>query len=194
MTLNGHGRRTCSQFIGIALCGTTCALAFANDAAFAAAHKRKPEKQSRRTEALLIQSMEQQWRNAVVGGDSSALEKLLSDDFLAISANGTLSDKRQYLQRIATHTIQLSSMDLMDLKIRVQQSSVVAVSQARVAGMLEGRPMNGVFRYTNIYSRDPAGTWRMTNFEATRMSKSAIDDDLSHGVPLADKPAAMNDH
>ncbi len=138
-----------------------------------AERKAKPIKESRRAEMRDIESMEQQWRTAIVSGDAISMEKLLADDFLAISARGTLLDKGQYLNRMSTHATKLASVDLMDLKIHVQPSSAVAVSQARISGMLEGRPIDGTFRYTKVYTRAPGGAWHMTNFEATRVSPAA---------------------
>ena len=143
-------------------------------------------KESRRVETRQIESMEEQWRNAVVKGDSSLLEKLLSDDFLAISARGTLSDKQQYMGRIASHTTQFSAFQLMDLKITVHQGSAVAVSQAHIAGVLEGKPIEGVFRYTKVYGRSAGGAWRMTNFEATRVS-AASTGEMDSGSPLREQ-------
>lgn len=151
--------------------------------------KAKPAKEGRRADTRQIEGMEQQWRNAVMQGDASALEKLLSDDFLAISARGTLSDKQQYLQRIAAHTTQFSTFELMDMKVRLQPGSAVAVSQAHIEGMLEGRPIQGTFRYTKVYARVPGGPWRMTNFEATRVSAPAAGTgDMNQGAPLTGRP------
>ena len=156
--------------------------------------KAKPVKESRRAETRDIESLEEQWRAAIVSGDATSMEKLLADDFLAISARGTLLDKGQYLNRMSTHATKLASVDLMDLKIRVQPSSAVAVSQARISGMLEGRPIEGTFRYTKVYTRGPGGAWHMTNFEATRVSpltEGEADQATHHGerpAPPASQP------
>ena len=144
----------------------------------------KAPKDSRRSETHAIETLEEQWRTAVVDGDSVLMNKLLSDDFLGISARGTLSDKQQYLQHIATHATQFSSFNVMDMKVRVQPASAVAVSQAHITGQLEGAPVEGTFRYTKVYARDGAG-WKITNFEATRTSTPlAGERDMSSGVPL----------
>lgn len=164
------------------LCGTGVAERKAKPA------KTKPVKESRRAETRDIESLEEQWRTAIVSGDAAFMEQLLADDFLAISARGTLLDKEQYVNRISTHATKLSSMDLMDLKIRVQPGSAVAVSQARINGMLEGRPIEGVFRYTKVYTRTPGGTWHMTNFEATRVSRAAAQVDADQSMPYGERP------
>ena len=162
----------------VCLAGLLCDASMAEHQA-----KTKPVRESRRAETRDIESMEEQWRTAIVSGDAATMDRLLADDFLAISARGTLLDKEQYLNRMSTHATKLASVDLMDLKIHVQPSSAVAVSQARISGMLEGKPIDGTFRYTKVYTRAPGGAWHMTNFEATRVSPVAEADQASPPHP-----------
>lgn len=167
---------------GIPVLAAACAASLLCGTA-AAERKAKPVKESRRAETRDIEALEQQWRAAIVSGDVTAMDKLLADDFLAISARGTLLDKQQYLNRMTTHATRLASMDLMDLKIRLQPRSAVAVSQAHISGLLEGKPIEGTFRYTKVYTRMPSGVWHMTNFEATRVSRAGEGADADQAPP-----------
>ena len=179
-----RGRRVArAVFAAVAVCGL-CSGAHA-------ARKAKPAKvkESRRAETRDIEALEEQWRTAIVSGDAATMDKLLADDFLAISARGTLLDKEQYLNRMTTHATRLASVDLMDLKVRLQPGSAVAVSQAHISGMLEGKPIEGTFRYTKVYTRAPGGAWHMTNFEATRVSHAAAEGDGDQTVPNGERPA-----
>lgn len=175
----GRTTRGTAAVLCLLLLGAACGLATAQ-------RKVKPH-EGRRAETREVEQMEQQWRTAIVGGDAVAMEKLLADDFLAISARGTLLDKEQYLARISTKATKLSAVDLMDLKVRVQPGAAVTVSQAHIAGMLEGRPIEGVFRYTKVFTRQPGGTWRMTNFEATRVPHSAGTNDADQAMPSGER-------
>ena len=149
----------------------------------------KLKKETRRAESREIESLEESWRQAMLNSDATALEKLLSEDFLGISANGTLSDKEQYLRRVGSRVNQFSRIDLMDMKVRVQPTSAVAISQAHVSGLLDGRPIDGVYRYTKVYGRAAGGTWRVLNFEATRVSgPHGEGTEMQRGMPLAAAP------
>ncbi len=148
------------------------------------AHAKLP-RENRRSETREIEKLEAQWRTAVMVGDAAGLEKLLSEDFLAISARGTLLDKRQYLDRLSTHATQFRQFDLLDLKVRISPGSAMAVSQAHIAGVLESRPIDGTFRYTKVYSRS-GGAWHITSFQATRVSTRSTDTDMEQGTPLPD--------
>jgi len=141
----------------------------------------KPRKENKHAESKQIEVLENQWHDAMVKADTVQLDKLLSDDFLGISANGKLSNKEQYLQRLQRRQNQYSNIDVMDMKVRIQPGTAVVTSQARVTGVLDGRPIDGVFRYTKVYSRMPGGAWQVTNFEATRVSGPEPDDTEMHG-------------
>lgn len=176
-------RLSSAALLALCLTGILC------NTAAAAQRKAKVAREGRRAETRDVELLEQQWRTAIVNGDAASMDKLLADDFLAISARGTLLDKEQYLNRISTHATRLSTVDLMDLKIRVQPGSAVAVSQAHINGLLEGHPIEGVFRYTKVYTRAPGGAWHMTNFEATRVSHAAADLDPDKAMPYGERPA-----
>ena len=163
---------------------TLCAFVFSGACLSALADKpMKPKKENRRADSHLIEVMEQDWLHALTKPDTAVLEKLMSEDFLAISANGTLSDKQQYLHRVSDGVNHFASIDLMDIKVRVQPSAAVVVSQVRVVGKLDGHPVNGVFRYTKVYDRTPNGQWHVVNLEATRVS-GPDEMGMHRGMPL----------
>lgn len=159
---------------------------------FARAEKKvKPPRENRRADSHEIENLEAQWRSALIKGDPSVIEGMLADDFLGISSTGTLSDKQQYLHRISARVNQFSTIDLVDLKVRVQPTSAIAVSQAHVVGSIDGHTVDGTFRYTKVYGRSPAGQWRVLNFEATRVSGPSMGgEDMKRGLPLNGSPAA----
>lgn len=141
----------------------------------------KLTKENKRADSREIERLEDEWRQALLTSDSVMLEKLLADDFLGISANGTLSDKQQYLRRIGGREHIFSTMDQLTLKVRMQGSSAIVVSEARVTGQLDGSPIAGVYRYTRVYGRKPGGPWKVVNFEATRVSGEVESKKEMHG-------------
>ena len=173
-----------------------CALLKASTGVCAAAdNPSKPHKENRRVDSHQIEALEEQWRDALLKNDPAVIDKITTDDFLAISSNGTLSDKQQYLKRIASRVNQFSTFELQVLKVRVQAGTAIATSQAHVVGMLDKRPVDAVFRYTKVYTRSPSGTWRVANFEVTRVSRgSSGDDGMERGMPLPTPPALPAPH
>ncbi len=152
----------------------------------------RPHKVSRRAESKEIEGLEQQWRDALLHSDTATLDRMLADDFISISSNGTLSDKQQYLQRLGSHVNTFASLDLVDLKVRVRPGSAVAISQTRLTGLIEGHAVNGTFRNTRVYGRSPNGQWRILNSEATRISGlTSNTGDMEGGTPLR-MPSAVS--
>ena len=170
-----------------------CALLAASNCLCAGAEKHpKPHKENRRSDSHEIEAMEEQWRDAMLKNDVATIEKMTTDDFLSISSNGTLSDKQQYLHRISRHVNEFTNIELKVLKVRVQAGSAIATSQTHVIGTLEGRPVDGIFRYTKVYTRATGGQWRVANFEVTRVSSRGLAGDagMERGMPLDTAPSS----
>ena len=115
-----------------------------------------------------IEQLEEQWRVAQLTNDTSIMDKLLSDDYIGISMTGQVLTKAQQLDRVRTHSIMLSKMDLSDRKVKLIGSIAIVTSRADVEGSNENQPVAGMFRYTRVYQRLPNGIWKITSFEATR--------------------------
>ena len=138
---------------------------------------------SNHQEQQQVLHVDDQMRSALLAGDTAALDRILAEDFLGIASNGTLSDKPQYLRRIGKREHQFSRIDIVDRKVRVQSSSAVVVTKAEVRGKLDTSPVNGTYRYTRVYSRSADGSWKLRNFEATRVA-GMDPDEMRNGVPI----------
>ncbi len=142
----------------------------------------KPKRAARQT----VENMEEQWRQATLDGDADALDRLLSDDYVGITAAGEVLTKAQQLARIRDRKAMLTDIELSDVKVK-QIGPIVAVviSRAQVKGTNNGNPIQGLFRYTRVYQRLASGQWKMTSSEATR-ARPEINGD---GEPRGDRPA-----
>ena len=116
-----------------------------------------------------IELLEFEWRAAQLAGDLSAIDRLLSDDYVGINMTGQVNTKAQLLSRMRSHTFVLSRLDLREMKIRVLGEVAIVTVRAAVQGTNAGTPVTGNFRYTRIYHRLPSGVWKITNFEATKL-------------------------
>ena len=116
-----------------------------------------------------VEHLEEVWRSAQLNDDVDAMDKLLSDDYVGITMTGQVVTKMQQLDRMKNRTMVLSKIELDDVKVKLIGSTAVVTSRAEVDGTNDGMPMHGTYRYTRVYSRLPAGTWKITNFEATRV-------------------------
>jgi ketosteroid isomerase-like protein len=116
-----------------------------------------------------IEALEKQWQQAQLAGDPQAMDKLLSDDYLGITATGEVVTKAQQLDHMRARKVLVTNLETSDLKIKLIGQIAIVTSRARLDGTSDGDPLHGEFRYTRVYQLLPSGTWKITNFEATRI-------------------------
>jgi ketosteroid isomerase-like protein len=131
-----------------------------------AQHAHKEHKRDYKREIELV---EQQWRTAQLAGDVATMDKLLAEDYFGISNNGQLNNKIQQLERLQKRTLVLTRIDVSDVKIKLLGRVGIVTSLAQLEGTNDGHPIQGLFRYNRIYKRYPDGSWKITNFEVTRV-------------------------
>ena len=134
-----------------------------------AAIKHKAPKKATRT---TFEDLEQQWRLAELNSDVPAMDRLLSDDFVGITASGQINTKAQQLARLRKHSFALTQLDLSDVKVKIVGQVAIVTSLAEIKGSNDGTPLMGAFRYTRVYQRLPGGAWKITSSEATRIPKN----------------------
>ena len=136
-----------------------------------------------------IEDLESEWRDAQLTANVGEMDRILSDDYFGISMTGQVNTKPQQLDRMRRRTTVLSRIDLSDVKVKLIGSTAIVTSRAEVEGTSDGLPMRGSFRYTRVYQRTPDGHWKITNFEATRMTRgnqtaqSTLDRGAEEGRP-----------
>ena len=124
-------------------------------------HKRK------HLEREQIVALEQQWQQAMLANDVSAMDNLLSDDYLGISATGEVFTKAQQLDHMRDRQFVITGLETSDRKIKLVGDIAIVTSLAQVEGTIDGQTLHGLYRYTRVYQRLPGGIWKITNFEGT---------------------------
>ena len=154
--------------------------------------------EGKRVERVEIRAMEAQWRDAQLSEDIPAMDRLLSDNFLGITAAGQVVTKAQQLDRMRSRQIAISKLDMVDTKIKISGNLAVVTSLARLDGTANGTPLHGSFRYTRVYQRASGDGWKITNFEATRVphdlgmyGASINPPQASVGAPPAAVPSSL---
>ena len=59
-----------------------------------------------------IDQLEEQWRTALLKSDSTAMASLLADDYMAITPNGTLQTKEQWLAGLRSGATHFTAIDI----------------------------------------------------------------------------------
>ncbi|HEV2645446.1 MAG TPA: nuclear transport factor 2 family protein [Acidobacteriaceae bacterium] len=116
-----------------------------------------------------VERLEDAWRTAQLSGDVTTVNQLLSDDYVGITMSGQVVTKTQQLDRMKKRVMALSKYEVSDVKVKLIGTTAVVTSLAQIDGTYEEQPIHGTFRSTRVYTRIPGGSWKITNFEATRV-------------------------
>jgi ketosteroid isomerase-like protein len=140
-------------------------LAMAATASFAFSMPHTERHENRHT----IDHLEEQWRTAVLSGNSASLESLLADDYMAITPSGTLLSKEQTLANLKTGQVHIQRLEVTDRKVRFYGTTALVRCRAEVLGSTAEGKLSGSYRYTRVYVQDTKGNWRIVSFEANRI-------------------------
>lgn len=117
-----------------------------------------------------IDQLEQSWRNAILQQNVSALDSLLADDYIAITANGTLQSKDDTLANLRSGNLHFGTIEFSDRKVRFYGNTALVTSKAEVSGAVGDSDISGSYRYTRVYVRDARGAWKIVSFETSRIA------------------------
>lgn len=115
-----------------------------------------------------IEGLEMQWRDAQLSNNVAVMDKLLADDYIGISASGTIETKPEALALRRAGTLHITALDLNDLKVRIYGDTAVVTSKADLQGTNGAADISGKYRYTRVYNRR-LGQWKIVSFEASRI-------------------------
>ncbi len=107
--------------------------------------------------------------------DIAALDKIFSDDFIFVAANGSIYDKKKFLEEIKSDTEPAAeedgaqTLDYEDFRVRSYGKTAVANYLLVVPGKdKDGKPVVSRYRMSAVWVKQK-GSWRMANIHATRV-------------------------
>jgi len=108
----------------------------------------------------MLLGWEQEWVDAYLTGDLSALERILADDFIYTIDDGTVQDKASFIALGADDPISYTRYDLGEMSVRWYADVVVITGTASSVGTdADGDTVSGAGVWTNVFvQRD--GQWQ----------------------------------
>ena len=131
---------------------------------FAQANARREHKRMERAQII---ALEHEWQQATLSNDISVMDRLLSEDYLGITADGEVLTKAQQLDRMRERRLVITQLNISETKIKLIGRIAIVTCLARIQGTSDRHPVDGAYRYTRVYQRLPGGVWTVTNFEVT---------------------------
>jgi ketosteroid isomerase-like protein len=118
-----------------------------------------------------IDQLEDEWRNAVLTLNTKAMDSLLGDDYVAITASGTVKSREEELENLRSGRVRFTLLNITDRKVRFygNGSTAVVTSLADIRATTPDGEVAGNYRYMRVYVRNAQGVWKIVSFEASRV-------------------------
>lgn len=118
--------------------------------------------------------VEKQMLKITLAGDVKALESLLADGFVAVSAAGKITEREQLLDRKAQAGPVYKRLDSESLDVRCHGSAAVVIGTATVEFAPESMARySGRYRYLRVYVSEQ-GRWKAVSLQLARLDVSNL--------------------
>jgi ketosteroid isomerase-like protein len=121
-----------------------------------------PSSTDTKTAEQEVKQMIEQYRTALMKGDTAALERIWADDYTFINAKGTVLTKAERLANLKSGATNLGTIEMdPKMKIRVYGGDVaVAINQVTLKGQYSGKATSGQFQASIVWAKTPSG-WKL---------------------------------
>ncbi len=98
-----------------------------------------------------IKQMEYDWHHAYVSHDSSALIKILADDFINLGKTGGRATKQQTLENFKKDSSVYEYCEPYDFEFRVFQNTVIVLCRSKEKGIENGKSFSNLYFSYDIF-------------------------------------------
>jgi ketosteroid isomerase-like protein len=128
------------------------------------------DKSQTESERYIIES-ERQWAESVASGETNAIERILADDFVGVSPEGAMYDKKTMVADTRTAPQVFLSNHLNGVKVRFFGDTAVAQGSESWEKR-KGQPRYGRFVWTDTWIRRN-GQWQIVAAEDLTLAEAA---------------------
>lgn len=120
------------------------------------------------TDLAKLKQLSDAWDKAIVAKDRAAVAGNMAEDFRIIDGQGTIEDKRQFVESILDPKLIIDPYTVEEFDIRLYGDVALLSGRTRMTGQQDGKPFVSNYRYIDIYvKRD--GQWRIVSVQITRL-------------------------
>lgn len=127
---------------------------------------------------------------ALAKNDADAVDKIYADNYTLVNVDGSVQTKAERLASLRSGEVKYSEFAFSDMTVRVnpEGTSAVSVAKATFKAVNKGKPLEGDFRVTGVWSKTKDG-WRQVSAQATKIEAGAAKpDDKAKAANSAGQP------
>lgn len=116
-----------------------------------------------------LTDVENGWAEATVKGDVQALERLYTEEYLAIDPAGATYTKAQDIASVKSGNFKLATFKLDEVKVRVHGEVAVVTGRNTIKATYMGKDISGAYRFTDVFVKR-AGRWQVLTTQGTAVA------------------------
>jgi ketosteroid isomerase-like protein len=110
----------------------------------------------------------QDWADTWVKADYAAMQRIVEDDFVAISPAGKVNDKAQHIEEFKSGRLKVQSLVLSNMRGRFYGDVAVVTGNADSKANFDGQDISGKYSFTDVFVRR-RGEWKAVSTQATKV-------------------------
>jgi len=114
--------------------------------------------QAERVEQQLKQ-MEDDWQKATRTKDTTALKRIIAEDWIATNEMGKILNREEYLSQTAANPDVIQSNENTDMQVRVFDNTAVVTGGLTERGTRSGTAYTDTYRWTDVFVKR-GGRWQ----------------------------------
>jgi hypothetical protein len=127
-----------------------------------------PPADSNSVEQTLLQ-LERDWSQADIHKDAAALDRILAEDWIGIDFEGTVLNKSQALEGLASDSGSLETTVLRDMKVRVYGNTAIITGTDVEKSEYHGQDSSGKYLWTDVFVLRN-GLWQAVSSQSTKLA------------------------
>ena len=117
-----------------------------------------------------IKQLEQERNQALLRGDTAALDRMTSGDYTFINQRGELRTKAEIVSGFKSGTYKYEARQISDLRVRVYGNTAIVTGRAMQKGVENTKDYSGENRFRRVYVKQE-GRWVSVALQVTLVAK-----------------------
>jgi ketosteroid isomerase-like protein len=111
----------------------------------------------------------QDWNKAMLNADTTAMEKILSDDYTFIDPSGMTITKEQEIASYKDGSLKFESVTPSATKTRMYVGGAVVTGTVSIKGKYKTDDISGDYRFVEVYEPRKGGGWQAVFAQITKV-------------------------
>jgi ketosteroid isomerase-like protein len=120
--------------------------------------------------AQALTKLENDWAKAGLAGDVTALEKLLTPDYVYTNQDGEMASRADMIAGVKSGSTKYDGFSVGDLKVHAYGDAAVVTGKASIKGKENGKPIDETLRFTDTWVKH-GGQWMCAATQVSRIAK-----------------------